>query len=409
MPAAPSVSQAALPLVTRSSRWLVVAAVAVAVVGVLCGWLIFLHLHNDISGNGLGWGLAFAFAPVLPLVALLLWLDRWAPTPTGYLALALSWGAFVATALALLVNSWVAEQIGDVYGPSARTAVFVAPWVEEAAKGAVVLLVAVVRRHQFAGIVDAVVLAGLTGIGFAFTENIVYYGNLFERVAAQDDTAAALDAVRELFLWRGVAMPFAHPIFTMMLGVGVGIAVRQRHPAVRIIAPVTGYVIAVVMHMGYNAAASFTTRSAGLWPMYLLVMLPLLAAAVAFVVWVRHRERQVLAARLADYAVYGWLDRDEIPSLVSITGRRAARRRLKQTSPEAAQAMRTYQRLAVELAFLRDKAVRGVAGPEILDRERAIISALRALRAQVGFQPVGAAMPVGGTPAYELAEARVPR
>ena len=71
--------------------------------------------------------------------------------------------------------------------------------------------------------------------------------------------------------------------------------------------------------------------------------------------------------------------------------------------------MRTYQRLAVELAFLRDKAVRGVAGPEILDRERAIISALRALRASVGFRPVGAGMPVVGTPAYELAEARVPR
>ena len=390
----------------RSARWLIVVGVAVAVVGVVCGWLIFLKVNDTIGGHGLGWGLAFAFVPVLPLVGLLLWLDRSAPTPTGYLALALGWGTLVATLLALMVNSWVATRIGDIYGPSARSAVFVAPWVEEAAKGAVVLLIAVVRRHRFAGIVDALVLAGLSGIGFAFTENIVYYGNLFARVAAQHNTDAALDAVQELFLWRGVAMPFAHPIFTMMLGVGVGVAVRQRHTAVRILAPVTGYVVAVVMHMGYNAAASFTTQSAGLWPMYLVVMLPLLGAVVAFALWVRHRERQVLAARLGDYVVYGWLAREEIPSLVSLSGRLAARRRAKPQGAEVAQGVRAYQRLAVELAFLRDKIVRGVAGPDVLDRERSLIAALRAMRASVGFLPPAAGM-ASARAAYPLDDGRV--
>ena len=60
------------------------------------------------------------------------------------------------------------------------TAVFVAPWFEEAAKGAAVLLVLVFRRREFDGVVDGIVLAGLSGVGFAFTENILYLASAYD-------------------------------------------------------------------------------------------------------------------------------------------------------------------------------------------------------------------------------------
>ena len=377
-----------LPVVTmegtrsqrRHSGWLLLIGVTVATLLAICGWLIYLQVNDNIGGHGLAWGLAFAFVPVVPLTALLLWLDRFDPSPVGWLVLALAWGGLGATFIALQVNSHVAPHIGDIYGPSARSAVFVAPWVEEACKGAIVLVIAFARRHRFNGIVDAVVLAGLSGIGFAFTENIVYYGNVFARATASDrGTDVALDAVRHLFLWRGVALPFAHPMFTMLTGIGVGIAVRQRHTIVRILAPVAGYVCAVVGHMGYNAAASFTTRTDGLWPMYVATVLPLLAILVAFVLWVRVSEQRVIAARLGDYLVYGWLNQMQIDAVSSISARRAARRAARQDGEERREAVRRYQRLSCELGFLRDKIVRGVAGPEALDREGELIAAVRLL------------------------------
>ncbi len=380
VPTLPVMTMEGLRPQRRHSGWLVLIAVTVATVLAICGWLTYLQVNDDIGGHGLAWGLGFAFVPVVPLTALLLWLDRFDPSPVGWLVLALAWGGLGATFIALEVNSHVASRIGDVYGPSARSAVFVAPWVEEACKGAILLVIAFVRRHRFNGIVDALVLAGLSGIGFAFTENIVYYGNVFARATGSDrGSEAALEAVRNLFLWRGVALPFAHPMFTMLTGIGVGIAVRQRHAIVRVLAPVAGYVCAVVGHMGYNAAASFTTRTDGLWPMYVAIVLPVLASLVAFVLWVRVREQRVIEARLGDYRVYGWLDQAQIDAVSSISARRAARRAARRDGDERRDAVRRYQRLCCELGFLRDKIVRGVAGTEAVEREGELISSVRLL------------------------------
>jgi hypothetical protein len=87
----------------------------------------------------------------------------------------------------------------------------------------------------------------------------------------------------------------------------------------------------------------------------------------------------VIAARLGDYLVYGWLTQMQIDAVSSISARRAARRAARQDEEERREAVRRYQRLACELGFLRDKIVRGVAGPEALQREGELISAVRLL------------------------------
>ena len=60
----------------------------------------------------------------------------------------------------------------------------VAPFVEEAAKGALVLLVWWLVRREFDGITDGMVYAGICAAGFAFTENIQYLGPGLRRAAA---------------------------------------------------------------------------------------------------------------------------------------------------------------------------------------------------------------------------------
>src|SRR5665811_267637 len=49
-------------------------------------------------------GVVLAALPVGPVIAAYLWLDRYEPEPLGLIGLALGWGAFVATAVALILQ-----------------------------------------------------------------------------------------------------------------------------------------------------------------------------------------------------------------------------------------------------------------------------------------------------------------
>jgi len=311
------------------------------------------------------------------------WLDRFRPEPHWLLVVSVLYGALAATYISLQLNGWLAGLLGDRLGATPRSAVFVAPWVEEAAKAAVIFVIVIWRRHDFNAVAAGIVYGGLIGISFAFTENVVYYGQLFQQVIKSGDSnAAALDAVQILFLFRGLAAPFVHPMFTLVTGVGIGLAVRHRHLGARIVAPAAGYCGAVVLHMGYNTIASFTTGDS-LEAVYFAILLPTLVALVAIVVVVRRHERRVIAARLHDYTVFGWLRAAHIPFIVSQHDRRRARRYVRRFGKAEAARLRSFQRAGLDLGILRDRLVRGVAGPAELARERELISTMRSLRGKV--------------------------
>jgi hypothetical protein len=286
------------------------------------------------------------------------------------------------------LNSWLAVALGGGEGAGPRTAVFVAPWVEECLKATVIFAIAWWRRHDFNGLIGGAVYGGLAGIGFAFTENVVYYGQIFQHsLDLGRGNGAALDAVQNLFIWRGVAAPFVHPMFTMMTGLGIGIAIRHRHIGVRIVAPVVGYCTAVLLHMSYNTAASFA-GSRALVAVYLGVLVPLLLVFGLVVAAIRRYERRVIEARLHDYTVYGWLKARQVSFLVSNPGRRNLRRHAKAIGRAERQRVRELQRAGVDLGLLRDRLVRGVAGERELQREAQLIAAVRHLLARVSFPDV---------------------
>lgn len=373
----------------RRARTAIVVGAAVATVGALCGWAIYLELNGLIGRAALTYALLFAFVPVAPLVAAFLWLDRLRPEPTRLLLIALLWGALVATYVSLEINSWLAGEVGDQYGATARSAVYIAPWVEETTKAAIIFVLVWWRRHDFNSVLAGVVYGGLAGIGFAFTENIVYYGQLFQRVHDFDGgQAVALRAVEQLFLWRGVAAPFVHPMFTMITGVGIGLAVRHRNVGVRIVAPVAGFCCAVLLHMGYNAAASFAPGTA-LKAVYVAILVPALVTLVGLVLVVRRYEYRVIAARLGDYASFGWLPAAQVRYIATAQGRRQARRHVRGLGAEEREAVRSFQQVGTDLGVLRDRLVRGVAGPQELPREEELIRQFRALRSRVSL-PRGA-------------------
>lgn len=357
--------------------------VALIALSVWCGWLLYEDLRAVVGPRAFVYATLFAGAPVAPLVMVFLWLDRLRPEPKRFLLVALMWGALIAAYASLRLNGWLAIELGDRYGASPRSAVFVAPWVEEGCKATVIFALAWWRRHDFNGAVAGVVYGGLTGIGFAFTENVVYYGQIFQRVHdLGNDNGAAVDAVQSLFIWRGVAAPFIHPMFTVMTGIGIGVAIRHRHVGVRLVAPVVGYCAAVLLHMGYNTAASFV-RGEALVAVYVGLLIPTLLVLSVVVGAIRRHERLVIAARLHDYTAFGWLRADQIPLIVGRRGRRTLRRQAKPLGRAEQDRARALQRTGVDLGVLRDRQVRGVADERDRDREAQLIEKLRSLLGRV--------------------------
>ncbi len=95
----------------------------------------------------------------------------------------------------------------------------------------------------------------MVGIGFAFTENILYLGASYNGTDGMGP--GGLVGVTSTFVVRCLFSPFAHPLFTAFTGIGVGIAVAARTPAVRWLAPVAGYCCAVLAHATWNASTIF--------------------------------------------------------------------------------------------------------------------------------------------------------
>jgi RsiW-degrading membrane proteinase PrsW (M82 family) len=339
--------------VHRQRRGVLATVLGLVALG-FCGLLVFGLLVGQVGAGGVVVGTLCALLPVGPVVYAFLWLDRWEPEPPKLLLFAFLWGACFAALAALILNS-SAEAAGAVVlgAPASEvlSSIFVAPWVEEAMKGSFVLGLLLFRRREFDGVLDGVVYAGVVAAGFAFTENILYMG-----------MAVAGGGVLPVLIMRGVLSPFAHPLFTSMTGIGLGIAANARHVALRVLAPLVGYLTAVCLHGLWNASASFGPRT--LVGIYLLVMLPMFAFVVALVLYQRRREQRVVAAELPGFAAAGWIAPSEAHLLESMAGRRGWLRAVRRRAgPAVAKMVAEYQSAVTELAMLRHRMARGSLGP----------------------------------------------
>jgi RsiW-degrading membrane proteinase PrsW (M82 family) len=348
-----------------------------------CFWQLEVMLRARLGLEAVGYAAEYAVIPVVPIVAALWWLQRRRPEPVWCLVVAFTWGMFVASYLAMELNQLVAERVAR-FTPTSWAAIFIAPWVEETAKGAVVFAIVLWRRHDFGGVVAGAVYAGLTAIGFAFAENVIYYGREYKVVLVNHGThGAALNALQYLFRFRGVETPYVHPLFTIMTGVGIGVAVRAHRRATRIVAPAAGFCVAALLHMSYNSMATFATRSREFNALAFLVLMPVAVAVAVLLLLARRHEGKVLAARLRDYDRFGWLRQSTIPYIVDPRRRRDARRYAGRLGAGERDLVKAYQRTGLALAVLRDRMVRGVVGPHDLDQERVLIEMLREQRARV--------------------------
>ncbi|CAL9506785.1 hypothetical protein SUDANB15_03530 [Streptomyces sp. enrichment culture] len=351
----------------------------------LSGLVILALVREETGTEGFLVGLGLAVLPVPLLVAAFRWLDRVEPGPWRNLLFSFAWGACAAALMAIVANSfatqWIATATADPSSADTLGATVIAPVVEETAKAVAVLLVFLFRRRDFTGILDGVVIAGVTATGFAFTENILYLGTAFGTDQLTGDSGVASVTAATFFV-RIVMSPFAHPLFTVLTGIGFGISAlsAQRQRVRRVLLPLAGLLLAMGMHALWNGSTALGDY--GFLVVYLAFMVPAFGVLTWLVVWTRQRELRTVRAELPAYAVAGWLTPVEPFALGSMRARRVARRYARRHGgKEVARAVAQYEAYATSLAFLRHRGRAGRAGADFVVRERELLEELWCRRA----------------------------
>ncbi|HUE96561.1 MAG TPA: PrsW family intramembrane metalloprotease [Longimicrobiaceae bacterium] len=317
--------------------------------------VLLLVIQSRFGATGLMAGFAASMGAVPLYVGLVLWLDRHEPEPHALLAWAFFWGASGATFLSFVANTLFATTrvyydpvVADFLGSA-----FFAPAAEELAKGALLIAFFHWYPDEFDNVTDGIISAAMVGLGFAATENVLYYAAAY---------AAGPEVLAETWLIRGVASPYAHPLFTAALGLSLGIArERSSDRGFHALAAVTGLTGAILLHASWNLAAITGTIGS----FYLYSMVPIF---LGFLVLLRRsllREAEVIRRELRPYVAAGILAPEQLARLSSSSLRfRASARALINGGRRALHDEVVFHQAATELAFQRWRMARGLESGE---------------------------------------------
>jgi RsiW-degrading membrane proteinase PrsW (M82 family) len=352
-----------------------VLAIVAGLIALLLGLLVLLLIGIETGPVALLLGLLVAMIPVPIYIALVLWIDRYEAEPLWMLATSFFWGALIATFFAFLLNTGTGGAVALLAGERAGetfSAVVSAPIVEETGKALILFIFFFSKKDEFDGVVDGIVYASMSALGFAMTENILYYGR------AALGGGGALTAI---FIIRGFFAPFSHPLFTSLTGIGLGLARQSTNTAVKLLTPALGLLMAIFMHSIWNGSAML--GGGGLFLItYIVVMVPAFIIMLVVIGLALRREGQVVREFLVIDLERGFLTSEEYRQLGSILGRMGSSfNSLSQAGVKGWRARMRFNQLASELAFHRSRVARGVhsANQDVLEVETAYLHALQGL------------------------------
>ncbi|MCL6423506.1 PrsW family intramembrane metalloprotease [Brachybacterium sp. JHP9] len=361
----------------------------------LVGAAVFVFV---IRPMGIGTALVSFTAALVPVglvLAAVWWLDRYTPQPRSTLAYSFIWGAAGSVALTFIIGGafilWVSPEDAGENTAAFLGAVVQAPIVEESMKSAGLLVLLLWGRRFIGGPIDGVVYAALIAGGFAFTENILYFGQAF----AQAQAEGAVDAFWQTFLLRGLLSPFAHVSFTALCGLGLGIAAERRSVMLSFGLGIGGLALGMCLHALWNGSTFFLEVDpenplAGFVRYYLTVQVPIFLILVAIVAFLRLREKRIVRRQLSEYGRAGWFTPSEVEMLVSIRRRRRAEKWALRHGAVPGMAMHDLILAAVDLAMHRHGALQGRPTARASQREAELLERITADRRLIGAlsQPV---------------------
>lgn len=374
-----------LPRQPRSGTKRILAIIAALLVALVLSLIVLFLIGIETGPVALLIGIVLAILPVPVTTLLVLWIDRYESEPTWLLVSTFLWGALVSFIVAIFFNTLggviVFLTAGEVAADFATGSIF-APIVEESAKGLALFILYFWKRHEFDGLLDGVVYATMVGLGFAMTENMLYYG----RAALEGSQVA-------VFIVRGLFSAYAHPLFTSMTGIGLGLASQSKSGLARFVLPLLGFGMAIFLHSVWNttlfvAGASRDPAIALLAAlgMYAIMGLLLLTVFIAMIFALVKEGRTVREHLYCDLQS-GFLTPDEYRRLCSIPGRMGASfGALTGGGFGVWRARMQFHRAASDLAFHRSRTARGLfeGDAEAAERERLYVQMLREIKGRLG-------------------------
>ena len=264
------------------------------------------------------------------------------------------WGLTVAVVISLFFNtlfSVVLSAVVDVEVADVLTAVFVAPVVEESAKGLALLIAFAVasivslRRGgiEFSGVMDGIVYGSAVAFGFSIVEDVIYYAQYDEQT----------------FIARRILGGFGHAAFTSLTGIGIGLIPWVRSGILKVLLPILGLTGAILLHATFNLIGTLFGPLA-----YVFEFLVLLAYVVLIVVWLAV-ERRTIREELRDEVGAGTISASEYAILPTYLARTAYYLRLIFSGRIAEwRRARKIHEAAVNLAFTKRLAREPYAAPQ---------------------------------------------
>lgn len=237
-----------------------------------------------------------AFAPAILMAAFVYWLDRYEKEPLALLGGTFMWGAVIAAGGAYVINTIFGVGIYALSGSEnladETTAVFIAPVVEEGLKGMAVLIVFLFFHNEFDSILDGIIYAGVTALGFAASENVMY---IYERGFVE----GGWGGLWQMTLIRDIGVAWQHPFFTAFTGIGLAVARMNKQVLVKLIAVPGGYALAVFTHALHNALGNAIGGIEGFAIARLADWFGWFAMLI-FIIYMIGRERVVMMRQLAE-------------------------------------------------------------------------------------------------------------
>jgi protease PrsW len=296
------------------------------VLGMLAGGFLLVALlffpallskNADVEVFSMLVGALFA----LPMLIVYLWIpwivDRYDPEPWWALLMALAWGGIAACGFSGFINTMVhlaGNEVDRTFG-DVLSACVSAPLVEESTKSFAIFFMYYFMRRQFDGVVDGVIYATFSALGFAAVENILYYSRALSTEMLQSNAEGLFLGT---FFVRGILAPWGHPLYTSMTGLGFGIARETNKTWLKWLAPMGGYFFAAFLHSVWNTAATISNDLVALMlPLWFLFLIAFFALVIYLVV----RKGRIIRDHLRDEVLMGNLTQWELELVISPVSR----------------------------------------------------------------------------------------
>ena len=347
---------------TQRSRLVTYGVGCLAVIMAAC--VAFLLVASVPDPVALALSVGAAVVPAALYAFLVVQLDRYEAEPRRLILASFGWGAVGAilfSVIAGLVFQALIITAVTEDGSAFLSAAIGAPLIEETFKGIALVAILLLFRHELDNVLDGLVYGALIGLGFAMTENVLYFGKEY--------LDNGVEGLGRLFVARAVLDGFGHAAYTATTGAAIGWARQQyRQGAWRFVVPVVGWGLAVLQHFLWNAGIFVIAGLQGEGASVLSVVLieaPLFILPAVIVLFLiartaSRRELRIIREQLADEVEAGVLTPAEY-QILSDDGLR--RRSLRDAAPHGGRALRDRQRrffhVAAELAFRKYHLSRG--------------------------------------------------